>query len=356
MLQPVIFVLKVLLLWAVLLQVVEARTSCSYLVERLYTDSTMSKDRIEKYIDRVFEGCNNQELSSNLILLGDIAKKGLLGNESQVKALNLFEYEAKNDNIYAITVLTETYLYSLWTKEDLDISLSYAKKGATLGDGYLVYLKALIQIRMGLDESQVIKTLKEAAEYEVPEAEFLLGTYYLEGKVVPKDTEKAREFFKKSASKGYPLAQFNLAILSTEKTSEYEYWLRLASLSGLENAQLLLATELIEGKRIKRNILEGVQWLKKAIEENGSVIAAYQYADMILAGDVKNESYEQAIKYLIWAYHKGFKEAANPIVQYFMNKYCISRNETDIGLARIWFSRLPSSNHTFEVLKSQYCN
>lgn len=74
---------------------------------------------------------------------------------------------------------------------------------------------------------------EKAAENGHAGAQYNLATFYLEGKVVPQDNNKAVEYFEKAANQGLKDAQFNLAAMyhqgaGVEKDEEKaEYWAKV---------------------------------------------------------------------------------------------------------------------------------
>jgi TPR repeat protein len=58
-----------------------------------------------------------------------------------------------------------------------------------------------------------LRVLKSAAKAGNAEAHYAIGTWYLFGRVVPKDPRKAAPHLKYAAKRGVPSAQFDLAIL-----------------------------------------------------------------------------------------------------------------------------------------------
>lgn len=53
---------------------------------------------------------------------------------------------------------------------------------------------------------------RRAADLGLPEAQFMLGTCYLEGEGMPKDTAEAARWWRLAANQGLPKAQFEMGL------------------------------------------------------------------------------------------------------------------------------------------------
>jgi TPR repeat protein len=67
--------------------------------------------------------------------------------------------------------------------------------------------------RVQADYAQALSLLEEAAKIGSPEAHYAIGTWYLFGRGVRKDSGKAARYLRHAAARGIPAAQFDLAIL-----------------------------------------------------------------------------------------------------------------------------------------------
>lgn len=125
------------------------------------------------------------------------------------------------------------------------------------------------------DFSKAAPWLEKAAEQGHAEAQSLLGSMYLIGRGVSRDTTQAIHWLKKAANQGQAEAQSLLgAIYLLEKDFAQAYqWLHKSAEQGLADAQYLLGVMYSKGKGVARNTarayhffsLAGAQGHKAAI-------------------------------------------------------------------------------------------
>ena len=96
------------------------------------------------------------------------------------------------------------------------------------------------------DSEQAVFWYRKSAERGHVEAQFNLGQCYLFGTGVEKDPKLAVQWYRKSADQGMKDAQFNLGVCfangwGVEKdTTQAVYWCRKAAEQGMKEAQTLL--------------------------------------------------------------------------------------------------------------------
>lgn len=113
--------------------------------------------------------------------------------------------------------------------------------------------------------------LKQAGDKGIVDAQLLLGSQYLLGYGVKRDTVKAREWYKRAADKGNPKAQTVLGLIHLSGTgvsaneAMAATWFQMAALQGSGQAQLSLASLYAEGKGVLRDYTEAHMWATLAI-------------------------------------------------------------------------------------------
>ncbi|OAD19538.1 TPR repeat-containing protein [Candidatus Thiomargarita nelsonii] len=125
------------------------------------------------------------------------------------------------------------------------------------------------------DFTQAAPWLEKAAVQGHADAQSLLGSMYLIGRGVSRDTAQAIHWLKKAADQGHAEAQSLLgAIYLVEKDFAQAYhWLQKSAEQGLADAQYLLGAMYYEGKGVAQNTarayhffsLAGAQGHKAAI-------------------------------------------------------------------------------------------
>lgn len=123
-----------------------------------------------------------------------------------------------------------------------------------------------------------IKSLQKKAESGDALAQLNLGAAYDHGMGVPRDINKAIEWYKKSADQGLAEAQFNLAhILVAEDISAVgaaEYMLKAAE-QGMIDAQYLMGVTYAEGIGVEPDEEKAKLWLKRAVAQGQKDAAKY---------------------------------------------------------------------------------
>ena len=103
-----------------------------------------------------------------------------------------------------------------------------------------------------------------------PEAEFLLGLHYEEGKIIGQNYVQAVKYFKRSAEQGFVLGQNNYAWMlirgdGVEKNYEKGFkWYKLAAEQGFYKAQFVVGLAYFWGgwpSVAKQNFQEAAKWL-----------------------------------------------------------------------------------------------
>lgn len=109
-------------------------------------------------------------------------------------------------------------------------------------------------------------------------AQFKIGLYYEQGKVVGKDIEKAYEYFHKSAEQDYLAAQRELGdiyrngLLGKKESPEQSiFWYKKAAEQGDSTSQFYVGYFYYEGYGVDRDYVEAVKWYKLAAEQNNRV-------------------------------------------------------------------------------------
>ncbi len=197
------------------------------------------------------------------------------------------------------------------------------------------------------------KAVMERAQTGDANALFALGEFYYLGMGVPKDLEKAMEYFERAAQKGHVKAAFNLGHISFER-GEYDkarkwferaaeakdpksmlylgeihyqglgvpqdygkalYWYTKASEAGYPQAQYSLGMMFFEGKGVKRDYQQAAKLFEKAAEQEHAE-AAYMLGKMYLEGLGVPKNMELAKRYITQAYIDGHT-AAKKIMEHY---------------------------------------
>jgi len=140
-----------------------------------------------------------------------------------------------------------------------------------------IILFLIISVSFGLilAEGDFDKLLKKAKKGDA-EAQGEVGYMYFNGNGVDKNLIKAHKWFKKSANKGYPKAQFYMwalgktGISGEEGKEKANEWLIKSAENDFPKAQLTLASFYFEGRYFEKNKSKAKMWLEKLIENDNA--------------------------------------------------------------------------------------
>jgi hypothetical protein len=147
------------------------------------------------------------------------------------------------------------------------------------------------------------------------DAQYILGTWYLEGQEISHDIEKAIEWLQKASEQGHSQAQFNLGTIFHDVEGDYFNtelafkWFLNSATQGFSDAQVSLGSIYFEGDGVSQNIQEAVNWFQKAAEQ-GDTTAQYLLGKIHFYGHGVPQSYPIAAKWFQQAADLGDEEAA----------------------------------------------
>jgi hypothetical protein len=177
-----------------------------------------------------------------------------------------------------------------------------------------------------------------AANQGVAEAYQNLGVAYLNGKGVPKNTQKALDMMKKAIDGGSQTAIYNLGNIysSIGKNEEAILWLRKAAELNLVFAQADLAGKLAESAKTEAEKQEAKQWLEKALAQN----EPYAYAAAGVLYSEKNNVFpineKKAYEYYMKAAELGEEQAQTLLALWYWEGRYVPKDEIK---AVEWFER-----------------
>jgi TPR repeat protein len=145
------------------------------------------------------------------------------------------------------------------------VLLGPSNAGATHTD------EAVAATRNG-DYATALRMLTPFADAGDPEAEFLVGLLYANGRGVPMDFARAADWYRLAAEQGYPPAQNNLGVLYLNgdgvphEHAEAFKWFSLAATRGLPLAQSNLAGLYEEGDGTPKDLVQAYKWASLAAD------------------------------------------------------------------------------------------
>jgi hypothetical protein len=119
-------------------------------------------------------------------------------------------------------------------------------------------------------------TLETMARGGDADAQVQLGNCYKHGTDVPRDYAKAVELYRKAATRGFPGAEYNLALMhldglgcQQDDTAAAE-WFHKAAEQGYLPAQTNLAWMFLKGRGVAQDDVRSVSWYRRAAEQGES--------------------------------------------------------------------------------------
>ena len=161
-----------------------------------------------------------------------------------------------------------------------------------------------------------VQLTREAAEYGVAVAQYVLGAMYASGRGVAQDDTLAAQWYRRAADQGDSRAEHNLALMYTtgrgvqQDDAEAVRWFRRAADQGVPEAQNNLAAMYARGRGVPRDDLEAVQWYRKAVEQ-GSPQAQHSLGQMYAAGEGVPFDMGEAVRFNRLAAEQGHRSAQN---------------------------------------------
>ena len=277
--------------------------------------------------------------------IGKMHCYGLGTEKNEAEAFKWFEKSAEAGNKYAQFSLGNMYYYGSGVQQSYDKAFSWYKASASQGQPYAQYAVA----QMYANGESVVKDDTEAQAYFTQAlAGFLkleandqaddnlfnkLGRMYMNGLGTEKDTEKAFDYFKRSAelNNKNALYEYGKALLLGENTEQDIPqgldMIQKAVALGNSNGKRFLALEYISGEHIEQDIDRGIKMLTE-LADSGDSFSAYKLGKIYLSGEIVFKDLDRAEKY--------FRQASddnNEFAMYSLAKLYLSDEKKDLSKA-----------------------
>jgi len=162
--------------------------------------------------------------------------------------------------------------------------------------------------------NEVVRQLALAAEQGHANAQFSLGSMYMDGHGVSQDHVRAVEWFRKSANQGYADAQFNLGVMyqndhgvSQDHVRAVE-WYRKSANQGHADAQYNLGVMYQNGHGVSQDHVRAVEWYRKSANK-GNAGAQYNLGVMYWNGHGVSQDHVRAVEWFTKAANQGHANA-----------------------------------------------
>ena len=158
------------------------------------------------------------------------------------------------------------------------------------------------------------ESLKQAADREDAEAQFLLGEMLLRARGIPEDKPEAMKWFLKAARQEHGEAQYRLAMLYhngwgvDQNIAKAVGWYTAAAQLGHEKAQYRLAEMFRKGDVIEKDYAEAARWYR-LVAESSHARSQYLLGKMYEKGLGVDRNAIQAVRWYRAAAEQGHSEA-----------------------------------------------
>lgn len=295
------------------LAIVAGGTDDIYIRARAYLDQEdPSESEISEGIKYLEQAADHGHAQAQ-IELGDIYHNSGLKSE----AVQYYKLAADQGNSQGQYSLGLCYDHGFGVPQDHDEATRYLKLAADQGDSLALYTLAMKQFppegadMQGPEAKLFLDYMIRAADQGLKEAQNYVGVLYVEGVAVPKDYNRAAEYYRRAAEQGHAIAQHNLADLYLQgigvpkDLQKAEQLFKLSADRGYIRAQYMLANSYYHGVfEVAPALLcsLALHYFKLAADQ-GHRFSAYRTGFLHIHLQ-KNEA-DEALRYLRFASQNG---------------------------------------------------
>ncbi|EDY82335.1 Sel1 repeat family [Verrucomicrobiia bacterium DG1235] len=217
---------------------------------------------------------------ASLAVIGTMARDGMGGDRDYAAAANWFSIAAENGNAFSQNALAECFENGWGIDQDISKALLWYRSSAELG--YVPAYRNLgrvFQDGIGVSESdrKAFDWYSRAAEKDDVESQFHVGQAFLKGKGVVHSQEYGIEWLTKAADAGHAKAMRAIASYyysrGDSKNGELDLaaaWYKKAASNGDVVAQFNLGSMFEKGEGIDRDKNLAINWYRQAARQGHS--------------------------------------------------------------------------------------
>jgi TPR repeat protein len=204
-------------------------------------------------------------------------------------------------------------------RKDRDAELvTYYRLGAERGEAQAQFVLGSMYLQgIGVrqDNAQAAAWYRKAAEQGNADGQYMLGGMYADGRGVPKDSKEAVKWFRQAAEQGYPRAMAYLGAMYLQGIGVRQddiqavAWYRKAAEQDDAEAQGFLGAMYGEGRGVPQDNAQAVAWFRKSAEQ-GNADSQYLLSMNYITGTGVPMDYVQSYKWLNLAAARGSKAGA----------------------------------------------
>jgi TPR repeat protein len=206
---------------------------------------------------------------------------------------------------------------------DMFAAANAFKKGAELGHAPSQQALGSLYLNgdgVQKDTQEGIHLLELSAAQNFPEAQFKLASVYARGIGVETNLEKAAQYALKAAEQGHVEAQYNLATMYIvgkgvpQNMAEAARWMKLAAEAGHPTAQSNLGVFYVNGKGVEANMQEAARWFRAAANQ-GQPTAQFNLGQALQDGKGAETDFIEAYQWFSLAADQGDRDAAEAMIE-----------------------------------------
>lgn len=295
-------------------------------VEGLFRPLPAAQKSLEKKIGQSISGSNLGTLADASenpdlhLFAGEAYEMGYGLPPDQVKAMEYYRRAAKAGQARAL--IRKAWYLVANSRSNREEALAIVKKAA-LGKDPVAEINLAVMQMLGYEgpdqEAVGLSRLRELAYQGIPEAQYSLGTAYLEGDILPQDYERALSWLRPAAEQGFPDAALNIGAcysrgwgVEVSQELALKYYEQAAE-GGIPEAQRDVGMAYLNGLGVEKNFPKATTWLRKAAE-SGSIDAMANVGGLLATGpEATDESRKEGI---IWLEKANAQQ--HPLAQYFL--------------------------------------
>lgn len=194
---------------------------------------------------------------------------------------------------------------------------------------------------------EMLNWLNKSAANGHQQAQYMLGTYLLQGQFLPQDSTKAFYWFTQAALQGDAAAQYNIGLMhelgnGTQTNQEKAvYWYREAATQDEPNAQFHLGKKYLLGEGLDKDINKGLHLITSAAD-TGHPAAQTMLATFLLIEQMDKENNEPAFMLYMSAAESGYAEAQYRVALMFAKGQGVTKDEE---ASVDWIRKAAEQNH-----------
>ncbi|MDI1352680.1 MAG: endopeptidase IV, partial [bacterium] len=200
-----------------------------------------------------------------------MAKYTLLHDKNPEQAVRWFKQAASEGDVNSQLFMAASYLYGVGVKKNVDTASRYYIDAAKSGNAIAQFAVAdnFLNSRHATNTKLGLIWLSKSAKNGNPKAETKLGTLYLSGKWVAKDSARGMQLINQAVAQNYLPAMLTLGDIALEQnnTTQALQWYNKAANQHNAEAYLKLAHAYLQEKSPIYDPKTGFLWTLKAAQD-----------------------------------------------------------------------------------------